>query len=402
MTKRQPELGARETLRMRVGIDIPGIHGIDDERDGGAIADTDLQDGVNVRLLPSGVAVGRGGKSKAHSNAGDGCIVDIIDDEDPGPDNDNDSPHDPSDPDSPDTGMRFLYEKNGTDVKVVDSYDDVAVVKLNADINQTEGRTFAELEGYLITGSQDTSAPIYTINTKTGGQSQLFVMADTFLYDLLSIDDVLYLATDDTTDARVYSADIDSTEPTEIGNFTNGTPPRLGNLAGVLHYTNAHLFKKYVSNAWVAISLPGALTLFKCRKMVPFLGKLYLIGYDDIATDTARIVVYDGTTATIANSPAGRQCYSGVVHKDVLYYAWKTAGGAMWLGRYDGINWIDQYKELTAQFATVTAVYQMRSYRDDVYAGTNAGLYRSPGEDITGTWATIESVAVGDMFGIVG
>lgn len=75
---RNPEIGLRQTKRLRAGMDFPNWEGVNREMDPGAIRDSQIQTGINVRIEGNEI-VNRGGMTKIHSAAMTGCVYGFID-----------------------------------------------------------------------------------------------------------------------------------------------------------------------------------------------------------------------------------------------------------------------------------------------------------------------------------
>lgn len=134
-----------------------------------------------------------------------------------------------------------------------------------------------------------------------------------------------------------------------------------------------------------------------------------MLAYRDvlyIATETADIYSWNGTTLAVARTPASAtttRCFA--LFNGYLYFGYETATAAI-VGKLDSSgSWTDVEKNLTTQFANTAQIRSLTSYRGFLIGSgleTAAGgrIWVSPGTTTTGTWVRIAPNAsfVGNVF----
>lgn len=408
MAKQQPELGRKSPIRLRLGVDIDTFRGVNKENDPGAIHDTEFQDLVNARVLANGKVVGRGGQERIITDPMDGCVVDIVDD---------DPPYEPS-------ASRLYYDVPGnlSHSRSVWGADSLDVHNFIGEVDMLEeySRRFASYGGQLLVSRASTRA-MESVNLETGETTVEFQELDDFIRAFAYFDfgdpeegDKLIVAiSDDATDKVKQWGGGGSV--TEIGSGINGPDllmPRLctsENVHDDLFYANTDRLKRYNAGAWTNIALPGGLTKWQTRDLVDggSLNRVFLCGYDDLATDVGKILSYDGATATVARTIANCTVVSaGAMLGSIFHYAWTHSGtGQVNIGRYDGSTWNDTYKNLTGDFAGIAGpVYRLYVFNSNLHAGLGGSgthkLLRSHSGSVSGTWRSVHTdagVVAGDM-----
>lgn len=140
--------------------------------------------------------------------------------------------------------------------------------------------------------------------------------------------------------------------------------------------TAAHIRVRDVGAApgsWTTVALAGFLCATQGNAMVEVGPYLY------IASGTNLIHRYDGSSLSLVRTIGtcavdGNGCTSLVLHRGLLYYGWNvTATYNAVLGRHDpsssASEWIDTYKDLTADVANFKRVSALASYRGRIYCG---------------------------------
>lgn len=158
--------------------------------------------------------------------------------------------------------------------------------------------------------------------------------------------------------------------------------------------------KRNLDGTWSAVSMPGGVTSFKPRAAVTYKDRLYIGGFDDATDDTGLILVFDGTSLTVArtltvstnNTDVG--CTDLAVSFGYLYYAYNALDVSVAkIGRYDGTTWTDSHKDMNAVVAGC-AIGRIYPYRGSLFVGLSQqpGLYRSPLSDTAGTYVAASGV----------
>ncbi len=391
MPRKQPELGTKSPFRLRLGIDIDRFRGVNKESDPGAIQDTEFQELRNVRLLPSGAVAARKGQEALNTSAVTGCVTGIFDDEDV-------------------IGTNKLYYtqiSGGTDLlRTINTHDTIASLHSGDELNSEYRRCLADFDGVLISSKED-SDDLYSVNPSTGAYTHIADLSgDNFTADFAHFDGQLWIVVEAGLSDKVYSWDgtnitLDDSLDGPVGTFGAriASYKPYGGTAD-LFYSSDHSVRKRNGGSWDAVALPGGLTAFEAGDMVPYAGKLYLLGLDNTGSNAAAILAYNGSAISLVNSPTGgRWVMSAAEFNGFLYYAWiREADDDMMIGRYDGMFWDDDYKNLTDDIASTNnaSAYRMVYWRDDLYICSSAGLLRSPGLDVSGTWTRLDSTATGD------
>lgn len=398
-------MGARNVLEpghkpfeFRHGLTTRPARGMNRTKDPGALPVDQFFYLQNVRIVGDSLET-RYGQSKLFEPALEGCILGIFDDSDTAGD-----------------GERLLYKFAAGDVdKTVDSHDQIDDVTngILASPNIHSGaRQAVFYKGFIITG---TGPGLHgkTISGESGTPTSAFFEDLTdppYLEDgavlwhyTLHLDLVVAV----TQFGSVFTWDGESSTLTEIG--TNLGPnngytlyTRIASHRGELFFGSGDIFRVYNEGSWDSITLP-AFTKFETSAIQGFQQHVYISGFEDTGSEEEAVIMkydFNAGTLSVVNTPSG----GTIVHDmtllgDYLYYAWTGSGGSLYIGRFDGLNWDDTHKNITAQFATVTAatVYRLHTFNNCLWLGHgDAGterLLRSPADDVDGTWTALESAS---------
>lgn len=130
-----------------------------------------------------------------------------------------------------------------------------------------------------------------------------------------------------------------------------------------------------VPTAWVAFAVGGFLCSSHGNAMAEEKQYLY------IASGTDLIHRFDGAALTLQRTIAGCAvdgfgCTALTLHNGLLYYGWNTPGAAYLsrIGRHDPesttvTEWLDSYKDVTADQANFISLTSLLSYRRQIFAG---------------------------------
>jgi hypothetical protein len=150
---------------------------------------------------------------------------------------------------------------------------------------------------------------------------------------------------------------------------------------------------------WTTISAPG----------VSFIGTGYAYKDKFYFTDGSKVWVYDGSTLTVATSPAGATHMTLAVAFGYLFYGYASGASHGVIGRFDGSTWSDTHKDLTAQpgLSNIIRVRSICLYRNDLYAcilstvgaGSNTSWMRSDKADTAGDWVNTPIGGLADGMG---
>lgn len=125
---------------------------------------------------------------------------------------------------------------------------------------------------------------------------------------------------------------------------------------------------------WTAVGLAGFQGATQGDSLQEYGAKLW------IASGLDKIYSFDGTVLTLERTIAGcatdgNGCVALSLHRGMLFYGWNGPGAAYAakLGKMDldstASQWIDTYKDLTADQANFKQVSSLISYRKQIYAG---------------------------------
>ncbi len=120
---------------------------------------------------------------------------------------------------------------------------------------------------------------------------------------------------------------------------------------------------------------------------IPGIPQEYLFRYNSNGTLTGLPPATTGISAGVESAILSVDVYDGY-----LYYLWRDASSppaTIKIGRFDGSTWTANYKDLTAQFATLLNSDSIKQYRAALWVndgGDTPQLYSSNRGDISGTW----------------
>lgn len=135
-----------------------------------------------------------------------------------------------------------------------------------------------------------------------------------------------------------------------------------------------------------------------------------MLAYRDvlyIATETADIYSWNGTSLAVARTPASAtttRCLA--LFNGSLYFGYETATAAI-VGKLNSSgSWTDVEKNLTTEFTGTTQIRALAAYRGHLIGSglrTSGRIWVSPGTDTTGTWLQIvpNVSATGNVFKLV-
>jgi hypothetical protein len=115
------------------------------------------------------------------------------------------------------------------------------------------------------------------------------------------------------------------------------------------------ILKRTAAGATSSVSLPGGLNNFYPTDTFVYQDKLYISGFDTVTARPAvsytapvgKILVYDGTTCSVARTPLSEIAISLCGFNDYLYYGYgltlDDGSGSYYVGRYDGSSWADTH-----------------------------------------------------------
>jgi hypothetical protein len=410
MGDKQPELGAKSTLSRRLGVEIETFRGVNKEADPSAIRDDELQDGINIRIMPNGSIKNRDGLAKAFTTAMSDCATLIADDEF---DNAGTLYYD-----TETSGGSFDFRSaDKNDVATQPFTNALQVSQSNeskrwAIVFRGEIIAFASNKLYSMDFVSGTATLRATVGASASPDTTINSAA---VVKGTAVDggDRLYLAGDGTVwywDGSGHEVIQDATTlGGSSGSGTNGA--FVAYYAGDLVYCNTDIFRKRNGGSWTSVALPGTLTEWQPMDLVGYKNKLYIMGADRLGggNTQSRILVYDNSSITIGNSPTNagtggggpEGVSAGVSAFGYLYYAWLDpidGNGVRYIGRYDGTTWLDTHKSLAAQFGmNGDNLYRLVLANGSIYANirvladdTNK-IARSPRSSVSGTWVTVES-----------
>jgi hypothetical protein len=430
MPKKQPELGIKSPFRLRVGIDTDGWKGVNYESDPGAILDDEFQEALNVRILPNGKVVGRGGSSKAITEAMDGCGAGMHDDGEG----------------LPTKGYIFkgwLAEASEHDDLYCFDPDASTSLEMPFTGNTYTDQIFAvtaDGERFLFgSWSQALNAlPIFTVTPRAiallanSDDSASWIVPATLFSIPANADVRRYCGSivkyngryfvgvgsnnsgSSATAYAVYHWDGVAASPTLEDSRSNiAQLPLLaidhaGELiAGIRTHpdggSHATVIRRRNTGTWSNVSLPVGITNFCCLGIAMFDGPLvqaatYLCGYTNDGSDKGVILKWaDGALSTVVGPLS-----AGTVVKDIcawgnylFYLHSNTSTGACMVGRSDGVTWTDSHKDLFAQFGAESSVTYgsiavirrvLRVLALDGVGG-NGTIYSPTLLDTSGAWA---------------
>lgn len=382
-------------FEFRHGVTARPVKGMNRTKDPGALPVEQFYYLQNVRVVGDSL-VARFGESKllSEDQSMEGCVIGIFDDGDDALE-----------------GQRLLYAFSASPAdKTIDAHDQIVDVQngIVIAVSNPFQRPFAPFyKGKVVGGAGSNfiakeirgqlgvnTASVFNKNISLAPHSDPSLLWNYCLHDDLVVGVTQF--------GSVYTWDGEADDVTKIGdnlgpNTGYNYYSRVGSHRGRLFFGSGDTFQVY-TGSWTTPTLP-AYTKLQITAIQGFQQHVYASGFDDLATDAATIIKYDfnaGTLSTI-QSPAGTIVHDMEVLGDYLYYIWTKTGGDLCIGRFDGFNWTNEYKNLTTQFATVTAatVYQLHSYNDCLWVGHSDGgtqrLLRSPGTAVDGDWSALES-----------
>jgi hypothetical protein len=412
MGNKQPELGSKSQLFRRLGVDIDAWKGVNKEADPSAIREDELQDGINIRIMPNGSIKNRDGLSKAFTSALGDCVTLIADDE---YDNFGTLYYD-----AETGGGSFDFHSADRDGTVTTPFTNALQVG-----NANESRRWAvifrgELFAYksnqlysmdFVSGTATLRATVgssVTDNTRPNSAAVVKGAA-------VDGGDRLYLAANGGTvwywDGEGHNVIEDDNGLGAFGGTGSGHGAFLFYYAGDLIYTNTDIVRKRNGGAWDSVAIPGSVTEWQPMDMVGYKNKLYILGVDALGAGNylSTILVYNNSTLTVAHTlpnagtggggPEGVS--AGVSAFGYLYFHWLDPinnNGDSYIGRYDGTTWIDTHKNLTTQFGfNGIRVTRLQLANGHIYAGGAEAeitkVFRSPGTNVSGTWVAVETNA---------
>lgn len=412
MPRNQPEAGNRSPFRLRVGVEVDTWRGVNKESDPGAIADSQFQSAINVRILPNGSVICRGGQSKLFGNALGGCVTGIFDDERPavptqwwfgggyngGPNPNNIIGIDTTvnamslfvDPTYPYGGFWWAatFYNGAIHVMITDNNTQIALVKWDPVNQQT-------VLLHDFSGAGLGANPNPTGLTVANGLLYIGIMdgsthCKVYTWDGASV---------------VFDSDLGAmTAPPIMATYNN--EPYIAICAALTAHADAPIYRR-TGGVWSSLGAPS----ISAFDMAVFNGKLYICGKIGVVGGNyaGKILSWDGAslavvrTLTFASNRAtvftlgvmgGFLCY---VYADDKYPS-LGGSGAFLVGTYDGTTWTDSAKDLTAQFgvSVTTDPYALIAFvsSNTLYVmavlpnlpSANPYLLQSPLGAVAGTW----------------
>lgn len=388
------EKGIRQgTANVRVGVTVDGFTGVNKDVDPGAIEDTQLQEGLNIRI-PQKEIKERGGQEKLNDTSLNTCIVTIFDTEIVWP--------------RDDVGKAFLVFSNhcgGADPRlgswnIKDGFDNV------------DG-----LSSPYTNVIADTAAPSLQqnlIRDNTGRSLEDIAWPQPVVSSVL-IDGVIY-ASSSTAGGTIYKVDQNGT----ITSFATsvGGSGLLCAYDGTLLICGGTFFKS-INLSTGAVSadagIPGGLT----QPIVPYnyavyRGMLWISAKDGAGSgDRGVVLQWTGSSLTLAHTIAHASttlfAYGIIAHAGSLYVSWRKAGGSVsvaGLAKYNGSSWSDAWCAINGfgeqsninleglAIASAGGYLWMLGGRDTSL--DTKYLIRS-GSGATGTWEVVISIGTGGL-----
>lgn len=148
---------------------------------------------------------------------------------------------------------------------------------------------------------------------------------------------------------------------------------------------------------WTAFALAGFQTAIQGNAMAEERQYLY------IASGIDKLFRFDGAALTLARTIAGCAadgfgCTAVGLHRGLLYYGWNDNGGGHQarIGRHDpdstSTEWVDTYKDVTANQANFIQLSSMLSYRSQLYCGgQKVWVIATAKEDVKGVVEVINN-----------
>lgn len=413
--RNQQEQGAKLSRDARTGLGgFPPLKGMNKEGDPGSIPPNQFPQLENIRISAAGTLFNRGGQSKLNNDAMSGCIKGIF------------APEFQF-PYSAEGGVFLAPGSSSGELLVYGGPGLLSVLSAPSVLRDPADRLIEAYaySGNILVGTGPQGAPVGTspqvlsLNPQSLTYSVLTTISspDTEVTDITSIGTTVYIATSlGTGTGRVLSWNGTSVtaEDTFSGN-ANGTVLGVhNNEPYVLYGGNTGLgfpapaLKRKTGGVWTSITLPAAVsTKFSANTMLTYGSNLYIDGFAGTGTDEgAYILVWNGTTCTVARGPLGGSSWSGTglaVFNSNLYYGYAGGIDEARIGKYDGVTWTDVEKDLATQFGSDDLSAQVTPFasQGSLYAavlgtdGSNdiAHIMRSPGTSTSGTWIKLSSIS---------
>jgi hypothetical protein len=423
---RQPELGVKTNVRRRVGFDFESFRGVNKEAPPGSIGPDEFQEAINIRILPSGKIVGRGGQGKTHTDPLPGCVTMIFDDEIPVEASEAVyySGHRLGDP------VTGGYETIGKIRRLDPATDEVTLVGdvaalysarfqdelfvaftydiFNIDLETGEATVEVTMPGAPVEGLNARGVKSMIAFDAGAGEKLWLVIAGEMMAD---------------TVGEIYSWDRVNDPVLEIEVTSINTGVLLMVYAEDLYYCSEDLLLKRNGGTWDPVSF-GALAgeIFRpTTSWAVYNGILYFSGTRPAVNPgeprPGTIYSYNGTTITMEREfwttgmtydPGWDGWCALTVMNDYLYYSWldfsvRPAEPAPneYIGRYNGTTWDDTHKNITAQWGSEYngGVYWMMTAGDNLYLvgpeiddepETTGRVLRSPGADTAGEYVIVD------------
>jgi hypothetical protein len=411
MARTGTELGLKSPVRLRVGIDIETIRGVNKEGDPGSISDAELQEAINIRILPSGAAVSRGGQERVNADALDSCVYGIVDDEVKA------------------AGPFWWLGTGGT-------VDGSAFVGLNT-IDPVNSVLDYAIDHSYSYGGFWSCATVYggqiVFIAGQGGTFQLrswdpetesstlihdFVIAPGECHGMAVAGANLYIPIKDGTAAgvKMYVWNgavmvLDHTFAPSLG-ASGGLAMSFGGEAYFAYSDNdgPNEVWRRVAGVWTSLAMP-AVARFSCSDWVEYSGKLYMCGANYNGSRSGVILSYDGATLVLEHQMGDPfvdlyAITALATDGTTLFYAHDGIiapfGVASRIGTYDGLAFVDNVKDFIDQFGqnvTDNSVSAMFTQNGRVYvcggsylikgSGNPVFVIRSPVNTIDADWQVL-------------
>lgn len=213
------------------------------------------------------------------------------------------------------------------------------------------------------------------------------------------------VATDIVSTATVYRWDgktltqEDTRSITELGDFailaTYRDRPVVMYGSGV-HSTEPVCKYKADSGTWTALTWPTAGVGFYVNATCEFKDKLWWAGHESDTANAGQLYSLDGTTITkereITTTLTQNAGFTGMVAYDgYLYFLYYKDATGVYLGRYDGTTWTNEYKLITA---TPTTSGPLWIQGGKMWAGTDGRVYAAALGSLSGSWSLETTLTV--------
>ena len=328
------EQGLRNPLILRSGITLPEFHGINKERDPGAIADNQFTDLVNVRLVGGRVDC-RGGQAKLNSIPMDGCILGLWDSETEWPDEDSSG--------------RALLMHTLDSAPTTDGIKTYSVTTGLVAAGDASSGFFPEPEaapaqGFLRDGSAtvmgNNFGGLYCSSVRFGTSSDIYMG---------SITGGNVAVLDSNGSVVVQTTGLGSAAAKVLVAYYNGD---------IYAFTGNYAYRRSSSGVWTSLVMPT--TAYLPSGWAAYRGKRYVSGYDTVAAERyPTILSCDGVTVATAfqvsiTTGMGYLYTSGSMAalNGSLFFTWShrlatDAQFKWWVGKYDGSTWTGEWGLMT-------------------------------------------------------